>query len=39
LRHTPEIKFQFDPSVEYALHLEEVIHHLHEEEQKRHADD
>ena len=39
LRHTPEIKFQFDPSVEYALHLEEVIHHLHEEEQKHHADD
>ena len=31
LRYTPDILFRFDPSVEYAVHLEEVIHHLREE--------
>jgi ribosome-binding factor A len=32
LRYTPEIAFQFDPSIEYAIHIEEVIQHLHEDE-------
>jgi ribosome-binding factor A len=31
LRYTPEIVFQFDPSVEYAIHMEEVIQSLHGE--------
>jgi ribosome-binding factor A len=31
LRYTPDILFRFDPSVEYAVHLEEVIHHLREQ--------
>ena len=34
LRYTPEIVFQFDPSIEYAIHMEEVIHHLQEEREK-----
>ncbi len=25
LRYTPEIVFQFDPSIEYAIHMEELI--------------
>jgi len=29
LRYTPEIIFQFDPSVEYAIHVEELIQSLH----------
>ena len=29
LRYTPEIVFQFDPSIEYAIHMEEVIRDLH----------
>ena len=29
LRYTPEIMFQFDPSIEYAIHMEELIHSLH----------
>ena len=29
LRYTPEIIFQFDPSVEYAIHMEELIQSSH----------
>jgi ribosome-binding factor A len=29
LRYTPDLTFQFDPSIEYAIHMEEVFHHLH----------
>ena len=29
LRYTPEIVFQFDPSIEYAIHMEEVIRDIH----------
>ncbi len=34
LRYTPDIAFQFDPSIEYAIHIDEVIHHLHGEGKK-----
>ena len=34
LRYAPEIVFQFDPSIEYAIHIDEVFHHLHEERKK-----
>jgi ribosome-binding factor A len=34
LRYTPEIMFQFDPSIEYAIHIGEVIHHLEQERDK-----
>jgi ribosome-binding factor A len=34
LKHTPEIIFQFDPSIEYAIHIGEVIDHLKEEREK-----
>jgi ribosome-binding factor A len=34
LKHTPEIMFQFDPSVEYAIHISEVIDHLKQEREK-----
>ena len=29
LRHTPEIMFQFDPSIEYAIHMEKLIQSIH----------
>ena len=38
LKYTPEIVFQFDPSIEYAVHMEEVIHHLQEERGKKEGD-
>ena len=38
LRYTPDIIFQFDPSIEYAIHIDEVIHHLHEERKKDDGD-
>jgi len=33
LRYTPEIVFQFDPSVEYSIHMEELIQSLHREKE------
>ena len=39
LRHTPEIVFQFDPSIEYAIHIEEVIHHLQQEREGHENED
>jgi len=35
LRYTPEIMFQFDPSIEYAIHMEELFQGIHP---KREAD-
>ena len=32
LRYTPEIIFKFDPSIEYAIHIGEVIRHLKKDE-------
>ena len=32
LRYTPEIVFQFDPSIEYAVHIGEVIQSLRQKE-------
>jgi ribosome-binding factor A len=32
LKHTPDITFHFDPSIEYAIHIAEVIQQLHREE-------
>lgn len=34
LKYTPEIVFEFDPSIEYAIHIGEVIHRLKEEREK-----
>lgn len=34
LRYTPQILFQFDPSIEYAIHIGEVIHHIQQERKK-----
>lgn len=31
LRYTPEIMFQFDPSIEYAIRMEELIQSIHQE--------
>ena len=39
LRYTPDLIFQFDPSVEYAIHMEEVFHHLREEKEKGEDED
>jgi ribosome-binding factor A len=33
LRYTPEIMFQFDPSIEYAIHMEELIQSLRQEKE------
>jgi ribosome-binding factor A len=33
LRYTPEIVFQFDPSIEYAIHMEEVMRNIHRGEE------
>ena len=33
LRYTPEILFQFDPSIEYAIHMEELIQSLHHDKE------
>jgi ribosome-binding factor A len=33
LRYTPDIVFQFDPSIEYAIHMEELIHSIHQEKE------
>ncbi len=33
LRYTPEIMFQFDPSIEYAIHMEELIQVIHQEKE------
>jgi ribosome-binding factor A len=38
LRYTPDIVFQFDPSIEYAIHIDEVLHRLHEEGKKDDGD-
>lgn len=38
LRYTPEILFQFDPSIEYAIHIEEVIQSLKKAEENRDED-
>ncbi len=35
LKYTPEITFLFDPSIEYAVHMGEVIDHLQEQREKR----
>ena len=34
LRYTPDLVFQFDPSIEYAIHIDQVIHQLQEERKK-----
>jgi len=39
LRHTPDIVFQFDPSIEYAIHMEEVFHDLQERKGGDESDD
>ncbi len=31
LKYTPDILFHFDPSIEYAIHIEEIFHRLREE--------
>ncbi len=34
LRYTPDIIFQFDPSIEYAIQIEELIQSLHREKER-----
>lgn len=34
LRYAPEIIFQFDPSIEYAIHIGEVLQSLQKEREK-----
>lgn len=33
LRYTPDIVFQFDPSIEYAIRIEELIQNIHHEKE------
>jgi len=39
LKYTPELVFQFDPSIEYAIHMGELIHHLQEERAEKEGGD
>ncbi len=32
LRHTPELEFKYDTSIEYANHIEEIINKIHEKD-------
>lgn len=32
MRHTPELRFIFDESIEYGMKIEKIIEELHEEE-------
>ncbi|MBM4338600.1 MAG: 30S ribosome-binding factor RbfA [Deltaproteobacteria bacterium] len=34
LRYTPEIMFEFDPSIEYAIHIGEVLQSLQKEREE-----
>ncbi len=34
IRHTPELKFIYDDSVEYGQNIERIINKIHEEEKK-----
>lgn len=34
LRYTPEITFEFDPSIEYAIHIGEVLQSLQKEREE-----
>lgn len=31
LRYTPELRFEFDPSIEYAIHIGEILQSLRDE--------
>lgn len=35
IRHTPELRFIFDKSIEYGNNIERIIHNLHEEDTLR----
>jgi ribosome-binding factor A len=39
LKYTPELVFQFDPSIEYAIHMGELIQHLQEERAEKEGGD
>ena len=39
LKYTPELVFQFDPSIEYAIHMGELIDHLQEERTEKEGGD
>ncbi len=39
LKYTPELVFQFDPSIEYAIHMGELIDHLQEERAEKEGGD
>ncbi len=39
LKYIPELLFQFDPSIEYSIHMEKLIHGLQEEREKREQQD
>jgi ribosome-binding factor A len=35
LKHFPELKFEFDPSIEAGMKIDKIIRKLHKEEEKR----
>jgi len=39
VKYIPELVFQFDPSIEYSIHMGELIHHLQEEREKKEGED
>lgn len=39
LRHVPELRFKMDTSLEYAMHMEQIIKEVNRENKEREADD
>ncbi len=39
MKYTPEISFQFDPSIEYAIHIGEVIEQIKKEREDKEDED
>jgi len=39
MKYIPEIIFQFDPSIEYAIHIGEVIEHIKKEREDKGDED
>ena len=39
MKYTPEISFQFDPSIEYAIHIGEIIEQIRKEREEKKEDE
>ncbi|HPQ69640.1 MAG TPA: 30S ribosome-binding factor RbfA [bacterium] len=39
LRYTPELRFQFDPSLEHGAHIDDLLQHIHHDDPEETDDD